>query len=215
MKKLAFLAVALLASAAIAQDKKAPPAPSAPPAPAAAQSKGVAGGEVTTVTSTVEAIDQKTRVVTLKGQDGKMVTFVAGPEVKNLAQVQKGDIVTMAYIEAVAAKLVKTENKTRSRVVTPFEKRAEAGQKPAGVVGVDVKVVASVEAVDAKAGKVTLRGPEHTATLKVDPALLKNVKVGDMVEAEFVEALAVKVEKAPAAPAKPAAPAAPAAPAKK
>ena len=74
----------------------------------------------------------------------------------------------------------------------------------------DVKVVASVEAVDAKAGKVTLRGVEHTVVLKVDPALLKNVKVGDMVEAEFVEALAVKVEKAPAAPAKPAAPAAPA-----
>jgi hypothetical protein len=36
---------------------------------------------------------------------GKLVTFVAGPEVRNLAQVQKGDIVTMAYIEAVAAKL--------------------------------------------------------------------------------------------------------------
>lgn len=207
MKTLALIAVALLATGAIAQDKKAP---------AAAPSKGVAGGEVTTVTSTVEAIDQKTRVVTLKGKDGKLVSFVAGPDVKNLAQVQKGDVVTMAYIEAVAAKLVKTENKTRSRVVTPFEKRADAGQKPAGVVGMDVKVVASVEAVDAKTGKVTLRGPEHTVTIKVDPALLKNVKVGDMVEAEFVEALAVKVEKAPAAaPAKPAAPAAPAAPAKK
>ncbi len=63
--------------------------------------------------------------MTLKGQDGKLVTFVAGPEVKNLAQVAKGDVVTMAYIEAVAAKLQKTDNKTRSRVVTPFEKRAE------------------------------------------------------------------------------------------
>jgi Cu/Ag efflux protein CusF len=204
MKKIALLAAALFATAAIAQDKKAP-APA--PAPAKAESKGVAGGEVTTVTATVEAIDQKTREVTLKGQDGKLVSFVAGPEVKNLAQVQKGDVVTIGHIAAVAAKLQKTENKTRSRVVTPFEKRAEAGQKPAGVVGVDVKVVASVEAVDAKAGKVTLRGPEHTVALKVDPALLKNVKVGDMVEAEFVEAIAVKVEKAPAK--------APAAPAKK
>ena len=211
MKKLALLAAALLATTAIAQDKKAP-APA--PAPAKAEApKGVAAGEVTTVTATVEAIDQKTREVTLKGKDGKLVTFVAGPEVKNLAQVSKGDVVTMAYIEAVAAKLQKTDNKTRSRVVTPFEKRAEAGQMPAGVVGVNVKVVASVEALDAKAGKVTLRGVEHTVALKVDPALLKNVKVGDMVEAEFVEALAVKVEKAPAAPA--AAPAKPAAPAKK
>ena len=210
MKKLAFLAAALLATAAIAQDKKAP-APAAPAAPAKkAESKGVAGGEVTTVTATVEAIDQKTREVTLKGQDGKLVSFVAGPEVKNLAQVQKGDVVTIGHVYAVAAKLKKTDDKTRSRVVTPFEKRAQAGEKPAGVVGVDVKVVASVEAVDAKAGKVTLRGVEHTVDLKVDPALLKNVKVGDMVQAEFVEAIAIKVEKAPAAPAK-----APAAPAKK
>jgi Cu/Ag efflux protein CusF len=207
MKKIALLAAALLATAAIAQDKKAP-APA--PAPAKAESKGVAGGEVTTVTATVEAIDQKTREVTLKGEDGKLVSFVAGPEVKNLAQVQKGDVVTIGHIAAVAAKLQKTSDKTRSRIVTPFEKRAEAGQKPAGVVGVDVKVVASVEAVDAKAGKVTLRGPQHTVTLKVDPALLKNVKTGDMVQAEFVEAIAITVEKAPAAPAK-----APAAPAKK
>jgi Cu/Ag efflux protein CusF len=199
MKKLALLAVALLATTAIAQDKKAPA-----PAPAAAPSKGVAAGEVTTTTATVEAIDQKTREVTLKGKDGKLVTFIAGPEVRNLAQVSKGDVVTMAYIEAVAARLQKTENKTRSRIVTPFEKRAEAGKMPAGVVGVDVKVVASVEAIDAKAGKVTLRGVEHTVVLKADPALLKNVKVGDMVEAEFVEALAVKVEKAPAKPAAPA-----------
>jgi Cu/Ag efflux protein CusF len=212
MKKLALLAAALLATSAIAQDKKAP-APAPAPAKPKAESKGVGVGEVTTVTATVEAIDQKTREVTLKGQDGKLVTFVAGPEVKNLAQVVKGDIVTMAYIEAVAAKLQKTDNKTRSRVVTPFEKRAEPGQKPAGVVGVNVKVVASVEALDAKAGKVTLRGVEHTVALKVDPALLKNVKVGDMVEAEFLEAVAVKVEKAPPAPA--AKPAAPAAPAKK
>ena len=210
MKKIAFLAAALLATAAIAQDKKAP-APAPAPAPAKkAESKGVVGGEVATVTATVEAIDQKTREVTLKGQDGKLVSFVAGPEVKNLAQVQKGDVVTIGHVSAVAAKLKKTDDKTRSRVVTPFEKRAQGGEKPAGVVGVDVKVVASVEAVDAKAGKVTLRGPQHTVDLKVDPALLKNVKVGDMVQAEFVEAIAIKVEKAPAAPAK-----APAAPAKK
>jgi Cu/Ag efflux protein CusF len=200
MKKIAVLAAALLATAAIAQDKKAPAAPA--PAPAKAEGKGIGAGEVTAVTATVESIDQRTRVVTLKGKDGSLVTFVAGPEVRNLAQVQKGDVVTIAHIAAVAAKLSKTESKVRSRVVTPIEKRAAPGEKPAGVVGVDVKVVASVEALDAAAGKVTLRGPEHTVALKVDPALLKNVKVGDMVEAEFVEAIAVKVEKAPAAPAK-------------
>jgi Cu/Ag efflux protein CusF len=170
-----------------AQDKKA------------AGPKGLAGGEVVRVVSTVEAIDQATRVVTLKGKDGKLVTFVAGPEVKNLAQVRKGDVVTMDFIEAAAISLKKTDSKVRERVETEFKQGAAPGQKPAGVIGKDVKVVASVEAVDHKAGKVTLRGPERTLTLMVkDKALLKNVKAGDMVEAEFVEALAIKVEKAPA-----------------
>lgn len=189
MKKAVAAVAALFVATAFAQDKGAK----------APEGKGVVAGEVTRVVSTVEAIDQATRVVTLKGKDGKTVTFVAGPEVKNLAQVRKGDVVTMDYIEAVALALRKSGSKTRERVETEFKQGAAPGQKPAGIMGREVKITASVEAIDAKAGKVTLRGPQRTVDLKVkDPAVLKEVKVGDMVEAEFVEALAVKVEKAPA-----------------
>jgi len=73
--------------------------------------------------------------------------------VKNLAQVQKGDTVTMDYIEAVALKLNKTGSKTRERTETEFKQGAAPGQMPAGIVGKDVRVVASVEAVDAKAAR--------------------------------------------------------------
>jgi Cu/Ag efflux protein CusF len=194
MNKTAAAIAALFVATAFAQDKgaKAPDA------------KGVAAGEVTRVVSTVEAIDQATREVTLKGKDGKLVSFVAGPDVKNLAQVQKGDVVTMEYTEALALSLKKAGGTTRDRVETEFTQRAAPGQKPAGIVGKDIKVTASVEALDAKGGKVTLRGPQRTVVLKVkDPDILKNVKVGDMVEVEYVEALAIKVEKAPAASAAP------------
>jgi len=51
-----FFAAAALATAAFAQDKKAPDA------------KGVVAGEITRVVSTVEAIDQATRVVTLRAR---------------------------------------------------------------------------------------------------------------------------------------------------
>jgi Cu/Ag efflux protein CusF len=193
MKQAIALFAVVFAANAFAQEKGAKPA----------MAGGVAAAEVIRVVSTVEAIDQATRVVTLKGQDGRTVTFVAGPEVKNLAQVRKGDVVTMEYIEAVALALRKTDSKVRERTETDFKQGAAPGQKPAGIVGKDVRIVASVEAVNEKAGKVTLRGPERTVELRVkDPAILKQVKAGDMVEAEFVEALAVKVEKGPAAPAK-------------
>src|SRR6188768_1545100 len=121
MKKLVAVAVlaALGAAPLYAQDS------------AAAKGKGVM--EVGRVTATVEAIDQKTRNVTLKTSDGEKFTVTAGDDVRNLAQVNKGDIVTVEYGQALAVKLAKTDNKTRARTVTEGVQRAEPGQKPGGV----------------------------------------------------------------------------------
>ena len=214
MNKTLALLAATLAATAIAQDKgaKAPdakaPAAAAPAAPAAkaAEPKGKAAAEVIRATATVEAIDQKTREVTLKGEKGNMITFTAGPEVKNLAQVSKGDKVTFEYAQALAMALKKAPAGTPpSRVDSEVAKSAPLGQMPAGVVAREIRVVAAVDAVDAKTGMVTLRGPKQSVELNAkDPAILKDVKVGDMVEAVYVEAVGIKVEKAAAAPAAPA-----------
>ena len=56
----------------------------------------------TTVTATVKKIDQQTREVTLATDDGEEISFVADDAVKNLAQVQPGDVVTVEYQEALA-----------------------------------------------------------------------------------------------------------------
>ena len=177
-------ALSTLAVAAVAQDKAA----------AAKQGKGVA--EVVRVTATVESIDQATRTVTLKDSSGKLVAFVAGPDVRNLAQVSKGDVVTLDYAQALAVRLSKSASKTRERTVTEGMQRAEVGKMPGGVAVREVKVTASVEDIDTKKQIVTLRGPEHTVPVKVeDPAMLQGVKKGDMVEAVYTEAVAIKVEK--------------------
>ncbi|MBK7660435.1 MAG: hypothetical protein IPJ28_15505 [Betaproteobacteria bacterium] len=68
-----------------------------------------------------------------------------------------------------------------------------------------MKIVASVEAIDAKAGKVTVRGPQRTVVLSAkDAAVLKTLKKGDMIEATFAESVTIKVEKGMASPAAPA-----------
>jgi Cu/Ag efflux protein CusF len=180
-------ALSMLAAHSFAQDKKSAPS-------AAEQGKGAM--EITRVTATVESIDQATRTVTLKDSDGKLFAFVAGPDVRNLAQVSKGDVVNLDYGVALAVRLAKSASKVRERTVTEGMQRAAVGQMPGGVIAREVKVVASVEAIDTKKQIVTLRGPEHTVAMKVqDPAMLKGVKVGDMVEAVYTEALAIKVEK--------------------
>ena len=211
MKKLALLAAALVATAAVAQDKKAPAAPAAPAAAPAAKEAAVIG-ESAKITATVEAIDQKTREVTLKGPKGGVVSFVAGPEVKNLAQVQKGDEVVVEYAQALAVSLKKSTKTAVSRTIVEGGKAAQPGQKPGVVAARQVNVTAKIDAIDTKTNVVTLTGVEHTVDLKVkDPAVLKNFKVGDFVDAVYAEAIAINVQKPTAKPA----PAAPAAPAKK
>jgi hypothetical protein len=205
-RTIAVTLAALAAATAFAQDKAAKPA--AAPNPVV---KDVTVGDVEKVSATVVSVDQATRVVVLKGQDGNTIRFVAGPEVKNLAQVQKGDVVTMEYAQALAVALKKTSSQIRERITTEASQAAAPGQKPGVVVMRDVKIIATVQAINPAKGTVTIRGPEHTATVKVkDPAMLQGVKVGENVEIDYTEAAAIKVEKGPAAPAAAAAPAAPA-----
>ncbi len=194
MKKLiAAVALSALALAAVAQDKK----------PA---DKSAGAVQKASAVYVVDSIDQATRKVVLKDAAGQTLTFVAGDEVKNLPQVVKGDKVTFTVVEAIVLSLKKSASTVRERVETETATAAPAGSKPAGTVTRSVKIVASVEAIDAKAGKVTVRGPQRTIDLDVkDPAALKEVKVGDMVEATFAESVTIKVEKgmtSPAAPAK-------------
>ncbi|HRI18953.1 MAG TPA: hypothetical protein PL196_10555, partial [Burkholderiaceae bacterium] len=75
--------------------------------------------------------------------------------------------------------------------------RAPAGERPAAVVGQQVEVTANVIAVDAKTQTVTLQGPKQTVDLKVpDAGQFKLIKVGDQIQATFVEAVALAVEPA-------------------
>ena len=61
--------------------------------------------ETVEVTSTVEAIDYTTREVKLKGPEGKIMKVKAGPEVKRLNEVKKGDTVVARLTEAVSIKV--------------------------------------------------------------------------------------------------------------
>lgn len=189
MKKL--LAVAVLAALTAAPVWAQPTA--------AQKGKGVM--DVTRVTATVDAVDQKTRNVTLKRNDGQKVSFVASPEVRNLDKLAVGDLVTLEYGEAVAMRLAKTTKTKPERTVSEGIERSQPGQKPGGVAVREVMVVAAIDKIDTATGMVTLRGPEQSVEFKVrDPEMLKGVKVGDFVEASYTEAIAIKVTpaKAPA-----------------
>ena len=85
-------------------------------------------------------------------------------------------------------------------VQTPSAQEARAVGSTAGEASM-VTVRGWIDAVDRTNQTVTLKGPRGgTVTLDVkDPKKLETVAVGDPVVAAFIEALAVKVKKAPGA----------------
>lgn len=169
---------------------------SAATAGTAAPIKGEAVIATQQVTATVVAVDQKTREVTLKTQDGRELSFVAGDAVKNLAQMKAGDLVTATYTEALAYE-VKKEG-AAGVATTAAAAGAPLGAKPAGVIAQQTTATVTITAIDPSVPSVTFKGPAgNTRTIKVrHPEKLQGVKVGDMVDITYTEALAIKVEPA-------------------
>ncbi len=149
-------------------------------------------------TATVTAVDQSTRMVTLKGPKGNSITFKASAEVRNLAQVHVGDEVKFAYYESIAVRVLKTGEAFPTAGESAMAARAKAGEKPAGVVGTETTVNATITAIDKKAKTATLKGEDgkSVTVTPLRPEKLNEVKVGDRLVITYTEAIAVKVEKA-------------------
>jgi outer membrane lipoprotein SlyB len=152
--------------------------------------------QTATATAVVQAIDQNTRQVTLKADNGNVVTFVAGDEVRNLSQVRVGDTVKVTYTESVAIEVKRVDGGTPDVTGAATVERAAPGEKPAGTVARTVNASAVITAIDRTTNRVTLRGPQGNERVVQarDPKNLENVQVGDMVYVTYTESLAVSLE---------------------
>lgn len=165
----------------------------------------VAMAQSVKATATIVAIDAATRAITLKGPKGNEVVVTAGPQVKNFAQLKVGDQVDIEYLESLALELKKGGGAPVAATVKEGMAGAKPGERPAGIGGRQVTVVADVIDVNAETNVVTLKGPQRTVELKVrDPEQFKLIKKGDQVQATYTEAMAIVVS--PAASAAPAQP---------
>lgn len=194
-----YLAIALCAAAAVgcAKNKEAVEGSGSGVAVSQSSGPGTASNAIT-ATATVESVDQKTRVVTLRTADGELKTITVGDEVRNLPQVRKGDIVTATYYESIAVRLrEKAPGEKPTATTTQAVERAPLGAMPSGTVVRETTLSARVTDVDKKKQTVTLEGPKGgRIKLNVeDPKNLQGVDVGDLVEATYREAVAISVEK--------------------
>jgi hypothetical protein len=158
----------------------------------------VAVADAIELQGTVTALDKNTRAVTILGASGKVITVTAGPQVKNFNKIKVGDLVTLTYVSALALDLKKGGGRLRERIESEQATAAKPGEKPSGSMSRTVKVIADVTAVDAGAGTITLRGPQHSIDLAVkDKELLRDVRVGDQIFATYEELTVISITPTP------------------
>lgn len=148
------------------------------------------------LTATVAKINHETREVTLKGPDGQEYSFIAGDQVRNLAQINAGDLVTATYTEAIAYEVRRGGQADATEAVALG--RAPVGERPAGILAHEVVLTVEIVAIDHETPTVTFRGPQgNTRTILVrHPEKLEGVNVGDTVDITYTEALAIRVDPA-------------------
>jgi ribosomal protein L35AE/L33A len=116
---------------------------------------------------------------------------------QKLDAVKVGDPVVASYIEAVAFQIKKAGTATPGTTMQETRVSSKPAETPAGAIGREVAVTATITAINTKAHTVTIKGPKgNTETVKArDPKNLEAVKVGDMVEITYAQALAVSLDK--------------------
>jgi Cu/Ag efflux protein CusF len=158
--------------------------------PAAAEVKAIK------VHGTIAAIDKDAKTITLKGPKRTVTLDVQDPQ--KLEIVKVGDPVVATYYEAIAIEVKKSGAATPGVTVQESRATSKPGENPAGAVAREVTLIGTITAVDRKAPSV--KGPQgRTETVKVkDVKNIKDVKVGDMVELTYAQALVVALDKPPA-----------------
>ncbi len=162
-----------------------------------AQIKDVeATANLTTVTAVVTAVDEKNRIVTLRGSAGNEFSVFVDPSVKSLAQVKVGDTFVVKYFEAIGLDFKKGDG-IRMQTVIDTSDTSKKGQMPGAGAFTRVNTVSNIWAIDPARGTVLVRGPYgHFVEVKLkDPGLLAGVKVGDQMQVVFTQAVAVGFEK--------------------
>jgi Cu/Ag efflux protein CusF len=157
--------------------------------------------DVTEAKVTVAAIDAPHRIVTLKDDTGAQFVAEVAPGVQNLDQVKVGDQVIARYSKAVAWQ-VRAKGQAQpafsGAAATPSAAEKQPGDKLHATIGQSVVLTGTISNIDLIAGTVTLSWPDGTSdTIKArDPANLKKVKVGDVVDINYTEAVAFSVRPA-------------------
>lgn len=153
-----------------------------------------------TSTAEVTGLMPEERLVTLRREDGSQFAVMVGDGVRNFDQIKVGDDVRVRYKETLSAAKLPPGEAARPVQGTIAAARAKPGEKPAMGVGVAASVRVKIESIDRERNIVvfSLASGELIAR-RIQTAqgreFVKSIAVGDTVQLDYMEALALGVEK--------------------
>lgn len=158
-----------------------------------AQTKVLPGGELKTVTVTVEAIETSTREVTVRKADGSLETFYVPQAMKRFDTLKIGDKITAKYYDTIVLQVKEPGapdvDRTAGKLV-PVE------GAPAGTLSYQRTITTTITAIDPKVPSITFSGPKgwKYSSRVNDKAALAKVKVGDRVDITWTMAVLMSIE---------------------
>lgn len=146
------------------------------------------------LTAVIESVKAETREVKLRTSEGEAISFIAGPDVRNFAQMKAGDkldIVTTVELTVIVTNVAKEPERADSVEVA----RAAPGDKPGMIVVMRSKGSAVIDAIDYEKRTATLRGPKRTVVLEAtaEARNFNAAKVGDTVLIDSIETVLISV----------------------
>jgi Cu/Ag efflux protein CusF len=158
----------------------------------AGQTKTITG-DMVTVTAKVEAIELQSRTLSIKKTDGTYATFVVPEAYERFNAIKVGDTITARYYDNIVFRKLNPGEKPVDSASAGLT--VPAGSKPGATGATQRTITTKITALDEKIPSITLSGPNGWVySSKVqDKALLKTVKVGDMVNVTWTEAVSISV----------------------
>lgn len=147
---------------------------------------------------TITELNKETREITLAGERGEMLTFVADDAVKRFKEFEVGDIITIEYDQQLMVEFREptAEELAEPLVIDQDGEVAADEMDPGAAVASIVKAVVTIEVINRPYMIVVIRGPEgNFVTLDVeDEELIQKLHVGQVVILTYTEIVAISLE---------------------
>lgn len=155
---------------------------------------------LTTAEATVVSVDQATRHVVLRTADGATLQVTAGPEVRNLSELEAGDTVRMDFFQATTVSMADPADPGQVQT-TSIAGRAPEGAKPGAMAATNTSLVVTVVNYDRNTGVATFRSPDGLTRQAVVPPELRSFAdrrgPGSRVLVSLTDAVAVTIAEEP------------------